>query len=122
MEGLAVSAGLRLTGPQGEIGGRPQKSSAASGTENPGATYHAWLTMGYGKTPVKLHLERGEELDSPLRRSEAELGLDAQAEGILHSADRVTRNFLSGAVENLRDWGTGPPGHHRGAEDTVARS
>ena len=51
--GIVVEVGLRLTGPQGEIGGRPQKSSAASGTKNSGATYHTWLTMGYGKTPVK---------------------------------------------------------------------
>lgn len=53
--GIVVYAGLWLTGPQGEIGGRPQKSSAASGTKNPRATYCTWLTMGYGKTPEWEH-------------------------------------------------------------------
>lgn len=49
---IVVYAGLRLTGPQGEIGGRPQKSSAVSGTKNPRATYRTWLTVGLGKVPV----------------------------------------------------------------------
>lgn len=49
----AVWAALRVTGPHREIGGRPQKSSAASGTKNSGATYRTWLTMGYGKSPAQ---------------------------------------------------------------------
>lgn len=51
--GILVHAGLRLTGPQGEIGGRPQKSSAASGTKSPGVIYRSWLSKGYGEPPTE---------------------------------------------------------------------
>lgn len=50
--GLSTGTELRLTAPQGDIGGLPQKSSVARGTTNPKGTYRARLAMGTSRVCV----------------------------------------------------------------------